>query len=296
MEMDSTFRMFEKPFLTRCPIGCGSILISSDIVTEEGHLLKCTECGQLISRCSEEQYLSSIEGFNIPEGTSTQGKSIKRSFKLYHKRLKKIERFYGKLPQRIRLLDVGCSTGSFLAFAQNKGCIITGVEPAVRAAETAIGQKLNVKQGFLQELNLTQNYYDVITLFEVIEHLKDPLSLLRECHRILKQGGIMVISRGNTSSWTVKFMKQRWDYFDFKHGGHISFFNPVSLRKISKKASFDVIRLETRRVSIYRKDEVSKFKFKTAKIIEGLLNPFAKLFSRGHDILVFIKKPYVNAK
>jgi SAM-dependent methyltransferase len=296
METDSTFRMLEKPFLTRCPIGCGSMLVSSDIVTEEGLLLKCAECGQLISQCSEERYLSSMEGFDIPKGTSPQGKSIVRSLRLYQKRLKKIERIYGRHPRDIRLLDVGCSIGSFLAFAQEREYIVTGVEPAAMAVKTAIGQGLNVKHGFLQDLNLPGNYYDAITLFEVIEHLKEPLGLLRECRRILKPGGIMVISTGNTSSWTVKFMKQRWDYFDIRHGGHISFFNPMSFSKISKKAGFDVIRLETRRVSIYRKDEVSKFKFKTAKIIEGLLNPFAKLFSRGHDIWVFIKKPYVNAK
>lgn len=138
------------PYVERCPIGCGERLESSSIVVAEDPLLKCCKCGQLIRQCTEDSYTRSVEGFNIPKGTSPIGKTILRSYKCYLKQLKKIERLCGLPPHKTRLLDVGCSSGSFLGFAKTLGYAVTGVEPAFKAAETAIRQGLNVKQVFLK--------------------------------------------------------------------------------------------------------------------------------------------------
>jgi 2-polyprenyl-3-methyl-5-hydroxy-6-metoxy-1,4-benzoquinol methylase len=171
----------------------------------------------------------------------------------------------------------------FLEIAKEGGYLATGVEPAEIATETAHSKGLDVRCGFLEDQHFSECYYDVITLFEVIEHLKNPVPLLRECHRILKPGGLMFISTGNAASWTVRFLKKNWDYFDI-HKGHISFFNPLSLKKIVHSAGFKVVNFETRSVKIYSKKNIY------TKLISEILNLPVKIFKKGHDLLFIVKK------
>jgi 2-polyprenyl-3-methyl-5-hydroxy-6-metoxy-1,4-benzoquinol methylase len=186
------------------------------------------------------------------------------------------------------LLDIGCSFGLFLTLAKNAGYIVTGVETAVDAAKSVSEQGLNIKCGYVQDLNLPESYYDVITLFEVIEHLASPVELLKECYRILRPGGLLLISTGNTDSWTASFLKENWDYFHVK--GHISFFNTVTLQEIARLAGFSVVSLETRRVKTRNKQSVSTFQYTIAKIMNELLSLPAKILNKGHDVFLILTK------
>jgi 2-polyprenyl-3-methyl-5-hydroxy-6-metoxy-1,4-benzoquinol methylase len=290
MSKDAAFNTTDAAYIDNCPIGCKATMEPTDIILQEGPLLKCSECGQLISQCTEDVYFNSMQGFNTAKGTLPAGKDIKRSLKLHHRRLMKINKLCGLPPRQTRLLDIGCSSGAFLASAKALGFMETGVEPAVEPATAAMKSGLNVKHGFLHDLRLAGNYYDVVTMFEVIEHIKEPLKLLKECRRILKAGGLVVIGTGNTDSWTVHFMKEKWDYFDMSHGGHISFFNPKSVQKMAECSGFKVISIATRRVSVYPRNQTSRLRYGASKIIAELLSLPAKIFNKGHDALFFLKK------
>jgi SAM-dependent methyltransferase len=123
--------------------------------------------------------------------------------------------------------------------AQNLGFIAQGVEPAPKAAAAAQAAGLNVRQGLLQEMDYPADSFDAITLFEVLEHVREPLPLLRECYRVLAPRGLVVIGTGNTASWTAVAMKSRWEYLDIgRHGGHVSFFNPWSMTVLAQRAGF----------------------------------------------------------
>ena len=135
----------------------------------------------------------------------------------------------------------------------------------------------------------------MVTLFEVIEHLKDPLSLLKECHRVLRQGGLLVIRTGNTSSWSSRYLKGRWEYFSIAaHGGHISFFNPVSMNKLAKRSGFLVESFKTHRVGFYQEGEIPFILYRPLKLLTDLLNMPSTWFGKGHELLVFLRKPYKN--
>jgi len=276
-------------YVKACPAGCAAVLERTDILVAEGPLLKCRECGQLVSQMTEEAYARSIAALDVPEGTLPQSRLHGSPPRMHKKRLKKISRLAGLAPQRSRLLDVGCSSGAFLASARSLGYVGTGVEPAAKPVKTAKEFGLDVRQGFLQDLRFPDETFDAITLFEVIEHVREPMTLLRECRRILKREGVMVIGTGNADSWTVRFMKGNWDYF-MNHGGHVSFYNLMSLSKLAGRAGFRVIRKETRGCSLYRKDQVSEFRYAISKIVRELLSVPAKLFDKGHDMVVFLGK------
>ncbi|MBL7183339.1 MAG: class I SAM-dependent methyltransferase [Anaerolineae bacterium] len=79
-----------------------------------------------------------------------------------------------------RLLDVGCHIGVFLGIAQERGWAAWGIEPSRWAAREARGRGLQVIEGTLDDVHLAGESFDVITLWDVIEHLTDPLRELRE--------------------------------------------------------------------------------------------------------------------
>ena len=280
-----------KPYLEHCPVGCEGELLPTGYRLPEGPLLRCSECGQLVSQCSEERYWQSMQEFDDPRGTLPGTGLEDRRFRRSKKFLDRVATLLGKSAQEIRLLDVGCSSGAFLDAATKLGYQAEGVEPAARAAQTAQEAGLKVHQGLLQEAGYANGQFDAVTLFEVIEHLKEPVDLLRECQRILRPGGIMLIGTGNAASWSMAAMKERWEYLSIEqHGGHISFFSPRSIGVLAQRSGFAVADIRTRSVRLCDRSNCPSFMYTPAKIAAELLNPLAKLLDKGSDMAVYLRR------
>ena len=280
------------PYISSCPVGCNAPLQTTSIVLPEGALLRCTSCGQWVSQCNEVRYVLSMQEFDDPQGTLPSAGSTARRFKLGGKWLGKIGQMLAKPAQEIQLLDVGCSSGVFLRIATQLGYQAEGVEPATRAAQAAQAAGLKVHHGLLQDIGFAAGSFDAVTLFEVIEHLKEPLSLLKECRRILKPGGVMLIGTGNAASWTAAAMGSRWEYLHIDgHGGHVSFFNPASMALLAQRSGFALEKIETRNVRFFEKGERPPAIYAAAKIAAELLNAPARLLGKGHDMAAFLRRP-----
>jgi len=276
-----------------CPVGCTSTLENTNIELPEGVLKRCPECGQLLSSCSKAWFDESMQEFDVPLGTLPSGKNKQR----YHHRMGKILNNAKPLlthqeSDALRLLDVGCSSGALLRVAKECGYDAQGAEPATQAADTARGLGFEVFPGYLQDAGFPDNHFDVITLFEVIEHLLDPQDLLVEILRIIKPGGVLLIGTGNADSWTVGFMGADWEYFDIRsHGGHISFFNPKSMTLLTEKCGFEVDSISTKRVNIRERKNASKPMYELVKVSREILAIPARLSDKGHDMLATLRKP-----
>ena len=280
----------ETPYLKTCPVGCNAALEITSYVLPEGALLHCSACGQLISQCTTEYYWRSMQEFDDPQGTLPAVASERRHFKRSRKFLAQIAKLLGQPPEQIRLLDVGCSSGAFLGTAVTLGFRAEGVEPAPKAAAAAQAAGLNVRLGLLQEAGYTDGQFDAVTLFEVIEHLQQPLELLQECRRILRPGSILLIGTGNAASWSMEAMGVRWEYLHIaKHGGHISFFNPGSIASIGQRSGFNVAAVHTSGVRFFEKGDCAAPVYRIAKLAGELLNVFARLQNKGHDMAVYLK-------
>jgi SAM-dependent methyltransferase len=271
-----------------CPVGCSSKLRPTVIGLPEGPLLECVACGQLVSQASASRYWETMRDFDALDFNQPAGRELERRTRVAERRLRRIAKLAGMPPKSMRILDVGCSRGHFVATAAAMGFDAEGVEPAPGIAAAARADGLKVHAGLLEDVRFPDHSFAALTLFEVIEHLKDPLVLLRECHRILRPGGIVCLTTGNAVSWTASVMGARWDYFDMdKDGGHVSFYNPRSVALLAGRAGFTSAGLETTRVSFSDKRDAMHRIFKVAA---ELLNMPARLAGRGHSMLAYFRR------
>ncbi len=164
-----------------------------------------------------------------------------------------------------RLLDVGCYIGVLLEIAQERGWEAWGVEPSRWAVEEARRKGLRVMAGTLKEADFADEFFDVVTMWDVIEHLTDPMGELREVHRILKIGGIVCIHTMNIESLFAKLMGPRWPWLMEMH---LYYFSPRTLTKMLEKAGFQVIR------------SINQGRFLRLGYLISRLEPYNKAISR----------------
>jgi SAM-dependent methyltransferase len=92
-----------------------------------------------------------------------------------------------------RLLDVGCGVGTFMDVARRRGLAVTGIDVADAPARFARSRGLDARTGPLAAQSFEPGSFDVVTLWDVIEHVDDPLALLRDIRRVLRPGGTLVL-------------------------------------------------------------------------------------------------------
>lgn len=145
-----------------------------------------------------------------------------------------------------KLLDVGCSNGEFLYFAQKRGIDSFGVEVNKITADFAIKNGLKVKNGFLEEQHYQDNYFSVIRLGDLIEHLVEPEKILIECKRILKNNSYLIISTPNLNCFWSKITFLLYKIFKIPWSSltpplHLYYFSNNNLDMLLKKYNFNPV-------------------------------------------------------
>ena len=147
------------------------------------------------------------------------------------------------LPPRIArqgwLLDVGCAAGFFLAEAQAH-YEVQGVELSAWSSAYARERlKLPVITGSLQQAALPADHFDVVTLWDVIEHVPDPVPLLAEAARVLKPGGRLVLTTGD---WGSAYAQHRGaDWHLMTPPWHLTMFSRTTLQRAAERAGLRVV-------------------------------------------------------
>ncbi len=160
----------------------------------------------------------------------------------FNRNLKPLETLIGPSSGTRRLLDVGCHIGVMVELAQQRGWDAWGVEPSTWAAEQARARGLHVITGTLDSAEVPSDYFDVVTMWDVIEHLTDPTAELGNVHRVLKPGGVFAIHTIDIESWFARLMGKRWPWLMEMH---LYYFSPRTLRKMLEKSGYRVIHSST---------------------------------------------------
>ncbi|MCE7984234.1 MAG: class I SAM-dependent methyltransferase [Caldilinea sp. CFX5] len=150
-------------------------------------------------------------------------------------------RFVTKHKPAGKLLDIGCAMGGFLLGMRDQGgWTLSGVEVNQAVAAAARERHgLDVFAGTLEEANFPTAAFDVVTLWDVFEHLHDPYHALTEIHRILRPDGIVVIRVPNLASWDAKLFGPTWAGLDSPR--HLYLLTPETLTAFLTKAGFAVV-------------------------------------------------------
>jgi len=156
--------------------------------------------------------------------------------------LKKIEQIEEFLPKPGRILEIGCSAGTLLILLKSKGWEVWGVEPS-ESAEAARKKGIRVIKEYFERAKLTNGYFDAIVLNHTLEHLENPISILKKAKTLLKKGGILLVDVPNFGSLSAKVFGRYWGYL--APGEHLWHFTPETLKKVFKKVGFRIIRQET---------------------------------------------------
>ncbi len=140
-----------------------------------------------------------------------------------------------------RLLDVGCHVGVFVELAAQHGWDAWGVEPSQWAVTQAQQAGLQVVEGTMATAGFDDGSFDVITMWDVIEHLEQPSAEVRQAHRLLKPGGMLVAHTMDLDSVFARLMGRRWPWLMEMH---LYYFSRRTLTTLMEKAGFQVLTIK----------------------------------------------------
>lgn len=240
-------------------------------------IVQCTHCGLIyvdnppnppeLAKYYEEEYYT---GGN-DKVFSNYIAEKKERVNYFRKQLKKIK----KIIRAGELLDVGCAAGFFLEAAKND-FKVTGIEISDYSSTYAReALKHNVITGTLFNAKFPDNHFDIITMWDVIEHIDKPREYLEEIHRILKKGGVIVISTGDIDSMNAKIKQDKWELL--APPWHLYYFSRKVLVSKMEELGFTIIDVQTNGNLMGTKNKL----FYIAAMF------FAKLFKLGDVMTIY---------
>jgi len=180
------------------------------------------------------------------------------------------------------LLDVGCSAGSYLLAARTRGWKVTGLEVAREIAD--VGRDvfgLDILDATLESCDLEEESFDVVRANQLIEHIQQPLPFLRAARRLLRPGGVLVLTTVNFRSWSRRVLGPSWRHLGDARNGHITFFTPALLRRTLKENGFKVARTRTVGFRLARSGRKKGALHRVRQVIEKAVGGIASLLGFG---------------
>ncbi|MEK7615702.1 MAG: class I SAM-dependent methyltransferase [Patescibacteria group bacterium] len=153
--------------------------------------------------------------------------------------LKYLDEIEKIIPARGTMLDLGAATGFFLDLARQRGWKTQGVEISDYAASLARAKGISVATGIVEEQNIPANSLDVVTAWDVIEHVPNPNATLQYIQKILKPGGVLAINTPHGGSALSRILKTHWHLVVPPE--HLYFFSPYTMKKILPSLGFEVM-------------------------------------------------------
>ncbi len=231
-------------FLNSCPLS-GSNDLREMKGYEKQYLVQSHPLGFVFSKRipTEAELEKHYAGYNFNKYFSPITKS--RYVELLEK--------FQSVVQGKKLFDVGCGRGFFLATATELGWDAAGNEVSKESVEGLRRNGLNVYHGDLDDTWFPENTFDVVTAFELLEHLNDPVSEMLKINRILKPGGLFFFTTPNFNALERYLLKSNYNVLDYPD--HLSYYTPKTVNYLLTKCGFKKLKLQSAGISITRIQE-----------------------------------------
>ena len=248
---------------------------STTLFREGGlNIVRC-DCGLIYTnpRLTESELNKLYSTFNV-----SFDRSVMRSWiKIANKRIREIKKF----KKRGSLLEIGCSLGYFLRGAKASGYEPYGIDVstgAIKIAKREFGLK-NVWCKTLEDFN-TKQKFDIIAMYHVLEHTRDPMRTIKKIKTLLKKDGLFVIEVPDVNSLKAKLLKSKWIAYDFNL--HLYYFSYKTLKNFMAANGFEIIK--TKKIPNIL---LNQFGGKATKTVSSLPPKAKSMLSDCHRLLTF---------
>jgi 2-polyprenyl-3-methyl-5-hydroxy-6-metoxy-1,4-benzoquinol methylase len=196
-----------------------------------------------------------------------------------------------------KILDIGCGNGRFLAVMQKLGWNVYGVEPDSYSAKLAREQSRGPVYPTLQDAHFSTDFFDIVTMNHVFEHVENPVEVSQECYRILKPGGRIGICVPNWKSLSRRVFGKYC--YHLEPPRHVVCYEPCTLKGIIEQAGFTIRSIRTTSVREKKVSFQKSWFFKARKPAPRLLvaawdilSPLVNFVSRetGEEIVLWAVK------
>lgn len=220
----------------QCPV-CNCCLLEALSSVQPEHLRRCLSCGLVFELRTPTDLDLTAHYSHYSYGTLKPCPPATRAS--YRLVLQSLEPWRGTG----RLLDLGCGQGDFLVEAAAAHWQATGMEFSEAAVSLCRDRGLDVVQGASASNVLSGRHFDVVTAFEVLEHLRSPGDLLNDAASLLRSGGLMYLTTPNFNALLRHL--ERDNFAPISYPDHLCFFTPASLRHLAARFGFRVASLQT---------------------------------------------------
>ena len=230
-----------KNSLNKC-ILCDSSHLIALKKFEHAFLTRCKDCGMVFS--SANPTLSELEEYYNGYGRNDYLSPI--TIKRYNEILDQFE----SSRKTNKLLDVGCGIGYFLEVAKKRGWEVYGTEYTEEAIKICESKGIQMKQGILDPNHYDLGSFDVITSFEVIEHINNPQIEISHISSLLRKGGLFYVTTPNFNSLLRYYLGPKYNVIGWPE--HLSYYTPSTINKLMKMHQFNKVYIQTTGISITR--------------------------------------------
>jgi 2-polyprenyl-3-methyl-5-hydroxy-6-metoxy-1,4-benzoquinol methylase len=150
--------------------------------------------------------------------------------------------YYPRIPHRGvggKALDVGCGNGAHLLLLKRLGWEVSGFDLSDHTAPEVRAAGIKVLTGRLEDLSSLQGRFELITMWHVLEHVDDPLAILRWLRQMLAPHGILMLEFPNSDSLAARLFGRNWIAYDLPR--HLSHYTPMTARRMLRAAGMEVV-------------------------------------------------------
>ena len=257
------------------------------------YLVRCQDCNFVFGERIPTGEELSAHYAGYPRNTSISPLTIKR----YEELLQQFEPYR----RNNRLLDVGCGDAHFLEVAKRKGWNVYGTEYTASACQPGRDKGIQIHEGLLQ--SYTPGFeFDVITSFEVLEHITDCTDHVKSVAKLLRRGGLYYFTTPNFNSFSRRWLGGKWKIIEYPE--HLSYFTPSTSTKLLIDAGMQKLKLISTGVTLrqfpqgdvhYAQSEEELIKSIESsgglRMLKNVINSLLTLTNLGDSLKGYFVKP-----
>ncbi len=249
---------------------------------EENSIVRCGKCAFVFSKYvpTEEEIIRYYSQYSYSSVPNVHPITIKR----YHQLLEEFEPYR----KNNLILDIGCGIGSFLSVAKERGWDVFGTEISKRAIEILREKGVEVYQGRMDKLQFENSKFDIITSFEVIEHLNTPNNEVRSIYNALRDGGLFYLTTPNYDSISRFLLGNKYNVISVPE--HLCYYTSKTLDNLMMGHKFKKIKLTATGINIERlKNGVSSFGYRAIQRSNNTTEERIRVLTESNSLFNLLK-------